>query len=303
MNSELDLSESHPKSTPSCPLCAGREQGLRFSDKGYKVLVCRKCGLLFIHPYPPDGSQVHLRVASNNGAQIRVLDAEQQYRLEVQYYKKYFPLIAQECEKAKAILDVGCGTGYLLERLSIYPSLYRAGIELNSARAEFAKKISKCEIYQVPIEEFASPTKFDVIAMINVISHIPSFDGLFHSLRSLLAENGRLILKVGEMASDAQKGDLTDWGIPDHVHFLGLNTLSYICQKYRFQVVKHDRIPLSADIFTQDRWRAPSRTPWKNVVKQVVSRAPMALPILATWYDLTHGKRAFSSFIVLSVQS
>ena len=92
-----------------------------------------------------------------------------------------------------------------------------------------------CDIYQVPIEEFPRDKKFDVISMINVFSHVPYFDRLYQSIHSLLNENGKVILKTGELRSDVRKQDIFDWGIPDHVHFLGARYDRFYLSQVQFQ--------------------------------------------------------------------
>jgi len=286
--------------TPVCPLCNMLNNEERFSERGYKVFVCNVCGLFFINPYPSKNENVRDRVGEYNYDNLEIPDSQKQRHNEVEYYKRYFPLIGQECENADSVLDVGCGTGYLLERLSIYPNLFRAGIELNTARAEIAKKVSGCEIHQIPIEEFPNDKKFDVIIMINVFSHIPHFDSLYQSIRLLLKENGKIILKTGELHNDVRKRDIFDWGIPDHVHFLGLNTIDFICRKYKFKICKHVRIPLSEELFLPSTWKLRGRSAFRNRIKGIVAYTPFALPFIAKLYDITHEKRIYSSFIVLS---
>ena len=151
-------------------------------------------------------------------------------------------MVAKACEGAKSVLDVGGGSGYLLQQLGANPALSRCGIELNEDRAKMARNISGCVIHQVPIEQFTSDEKFDVIIMMNVLSHIHSHDDLFNSLRSLLSDNGKLILKVGEFSKEPKRTDVRDWEIPDHLHFLGHNTINYICDKYGFRIDTHDRV-------------------------------------------------------------
>jgi len=264
--------------------------------RNYDLVSCIKCELFFINPYPKDA---HKHVLNYNYDKLEILDVDKHCLAEIQFLKKYFNMIAQEVRGAKAVLDVGCGTGHLLEQLSIYSNMIRIGIELNQERATVARKISGCKIYQVPIEEFSTNTKFDVIILINVLSHIPSFDKLFSKLRSNLQPNGKVILKVGENKRSIKKTDIFDWGIPDHLHFLGLNTIDFICRKYNFKICKHQRIPLRYDLFSPSRFKTPGRSKVRNVIKQLIVYTPFILPMLARIYDIVKGKRIYSSFIIL----
>ncbi|MCX5676456.1 MAG: class I SAM-dependent methyltransferase [Planctomycetota bacterium] len=285
---------------PKCPLCQGEESQTRFSDKGYQVRQCGTCHLFFIDPYPKSADAQHTRVETYQYDDLQVADADKHYRAEVVYYGEHFAKVEEECRDAKAVLDVGCGTGRLLQLLGErHPQMDRAGIELNSARAGLARQKAGCEIHQAPIEEFSSKRKFDVILMMNVLSHIPTFDGLFRSVRGLLNPGGKFILKVGELQDDVQRGDLFDWGIPDHLHFLGLDTIDFAARQYGFRVARHDRAPTSRELFSRTRWKMPGRSALRDAVKQVVAHVPLALPALAKGHDWKHGRRVFSSLIVL----
>ncbi len=284
----------------ACPLCNKQENEKCFSERNHDVLACKNCGLFFIHPY---GSNDHEKVSTYDWDNLEIVDPAKHYVSSKSYYKKkYLSFIRSECTTAKSILDVGCGTGSLLELLyDENPNIRRVGIELNAERAEFAKKVSNCEIYQIPIEKFIYDSKFDVITMINVLSHIPSIDNLFSSICNLLATDGKLILKVGEMAVDVKKDAKFDWGIPSHLHFLGTDTMQFICNKYGFDIIRHERQPLSVDMFSFSRWFTPGRSPIRNIVKRVIALTPFALLILRMLYDIRYGKKTYSSFIVISL--
>lgn len=283
-----------------CPLCYSRNYERRFSEKGYDLLVCQECELLYINPYPTDIDTRRTMVAEHSFEEIEILDANKHYLAEKQYYQSYWPFFEHECCDAKSILDVGCGTGHLLEKLIKFPDLVRVGIELNSDRASLARKNSKCEIHQVPIEVFSCSRKFDVITIMNVLSHIPSFSELLTSVKSLMSEKGKLILKVGEFSKDVEKGDVFGWGIPDHMHFLGTKTINVICEKYDFDIIRHDRIPLSDEIFTRERFETRGRSRVRNAIKMIIARMPFALSQMKAFYDLRHKDKVFSSLFVLT---
>jgi cyclopropane fatty-acyl-phospholipid synthase-like methyltransferase len=196
------------------------------------------------------------------------------------------------------VLDVGCGTGRLLELIAGQPEIERVGIELNRSRAEFARRISRCEIHEVPIEKFECRQPFDVIFMMNVFSHV-HIDPFFSAVHRLLQDQGKLILKVGEVTRTVSKHATHDWGIPDHLHFLGMRTASILAQKYGFRITRHDRWPHSQELFAASTWQAPGRSRLRNLVKRTVAGVPGALPVLAKAYELWHGQTIYTSLIVM----
>jgi SAM-dependent methyltransferase len=295
----IKASELAARPAPACPLCEARDNKRLFTQRGYDLLACQACELLFIDPYPrPDDYQAH--EAQYDFEEIKILDPARSYASQVSYYNELFPLISEECKDAKALLDVGSGPGNLLERLSVYPGLYREGIELNTRRAAYARQIAGCPIHEVPVEQFRSDRKYDVITMINVLSHIPSYDTLFKSLHALLQPKGRLILKVSEAKKDVRRWNMPDWEIPDHLHFLGLRTIDFICEKYGFAVAKRLRTPFVDEFFSPRRWKQTGRSNVRNVIKRGVAATPLALPLLRRLYGIFPGDKVFLSFIVLT---
>ena len=284
---------------PVCPLCKAQDNEERFVDHGYSLRLCHMCELSFIHPYPEIDAQ-HRRVSVGQYEEIELLDPSRRYLSEIAYFKRRFPMIAEECRGARSVLDVGCGTGHLLERLSVFPELHRQGLELNAAPAEYARRVANCEIHQIPLEEFKANSKFDVITMINVFSHIPTFDGLFNSARSLLQPGGKLILWTSEMGRGATRWSQFVWGIPDDLHFLGLRTLDFACQKYHFKITRRTRIAYADEVFLPSRWKQAGRSRFRNTIKYAVAATPLALPALKVLYNALVGKELFLSFIVLT---
>ncbi len=284
---------------PACPLCGSANNDLAFCDDGCALRVCDNCELFFVDPYPSSAWQ-HQQVSSGRHAEIEILDCARRHEGERLYYERHFASISQECADATSLLDVGCGTGHLLERFAGRPRLYRAGIELNPEAAEFAERVAGCEIFRVPLEEFRTARTFDVITMINVFSHIPSFDPMFRSLRSLLAPGGKLILRTSEMSRNVSRWNQMHWGIPDDLHFLGLRTLEFICAKYGFAIARRIRTPFEDELSRVSRWQQMGRSRVQNAVKKIATRLPGALRGIRKIYTSCVGQRLFISLIVLT---
>jgi len=282
----------------TCPLCSERDAQYRFSERGYNLMQCSRCHLFYIDPYPRAVENHHKIVESYAYDDLKILDAKNYYAAEVGFYRDYFGPISEQVNGASSFLDVGCGTGRLLE-LFVGRNLYRAGIELNHSRAAFARSVAKCEIFEQPIEEF-SGQRFDAIGLINVLSHIPSLAGLFVKLKSLLSDHGKLIIKTGELQSHVKKAALHDWGIPDHLQFLGADTAAFIAQNYGLHLQICKRIPLSEEIFSLNTWTAKGRNPLRNAVKSAAVHLPGALRVMRSCYEFIHHESVMSSFLVFT---
>jgi Cyclopropane fatty acid synthase and related methyltransferases len=264
-------------------------------------MACGVCELFFIDPYPRDIDRQHEVVATQAYEDFQLLETAKHYEYEVNFYRNYFELILRECADARSILDVGCGCGHLLERLAARSDLYRAGVELNRQRAAQARRVARCEVFDIPIEDFPATRRFDVITLINVFSHIPGIDRLFEKLRSLLNDNGKIILRTGEMKKDVRKSAIFDWEIPDHLQFLGLNTLEFLAQKHGFEIQLGRRAALSKELFAPGTWRMKGRSVVRNRIKSLVAGISFALPLMEQFYELIHRSSVFSSFIVLRI--
>lgn len=285
-----------------CPLCASTATRRAFTDSGCEVRVCAVCELFFVHPRPSMAEQ-HRRVSSGDYPGIELLDCVHRYEGERLYYERHFDRIAQECAGARSILDVGCGTGNLLERLASGRNCFRMGIELNPAAARIARRVAQCDIVEIPFEAFRGGRTFDVITLVNVFSHVSSFDALFRSLRAALAPGGRVILRTTEMSPRVSRWNQVHWGVPDDLHFLGLNTLNYLCAMYGFTVARQARVPFENELFQRSRWQQMGRSRWHNIVKRVVTHVPGALTLACALYTAALGRRLFISFIVLTATS
>ncbi|HVB85820.1 MAG TPA: class I SAM-dependent methyltransferase [Candidatus Dormibacteraeota bacterium] len=285
-----------------CPLCRSTSSAHAFSDGGCELRVCNNCELFFVHPYPRAPEQ-HQRVSSGEYPGIELLDCARRYQGERFYYDRHFGPIAEETGGATSILDVGCGTGNLLERFAALPKCYRLGIELNPAAAHLARRVAGCEILELPFEEFRGDRRFDAITMVSVFSHVSSFDGMFGSLRRALAPGGRVIMRTTEMSRRVSRWNQAHWGIPDDLHFLGLNTLGYLCAKYGFTIARHVRVPFEQELFQKSRWQQMGRSRWHNALKRAAVRIPGSLPAMQKFYAAALGQRLFVSFIVLKADS
>ena len=98
----------------------------------------------------------------------------------------------------KSILDVGCGTGVLIEFLQKLKAKDITGIDISKKMIEIAaNKHKNCEFICNNILDWKTPKKFDTIIMYNCYPHLDNKLGLVEKIYKLLNPDGVFIVAHG----------------------------------------------------------------------------------------------------------
>lgn len=95
------------------------------------------------------------------------------------------------------ILDIGCGTGKLLEELQDYGQAF--GIDFNSRAIKFCRQRRLKLVYRDKFPSLRSSLRrktFDVITCLDVLEHIDDDTAALRTITKLLRPGGRLIMTV-----------------------------------------------------------------------------------------------------------
>jgi O-antigen biosynthesis protein len=153
-------------------------------------------------------------------------------------------------DRPQRVLDVGCSTGYLAERLQQRGATV-VGLDLDERAAELARRfcaevhIGDVETMELPFE----PASFDAIVCGDLIEHVRDPQALLARLRPFLSPGGRLVLSTPNIANWAIRLSLlfgrfryTEWGILDrtHMHFFTRKTLRESLEASGYRVVAFD---------------------------------------------------------------
>ena len=148
------------------------------------------------------------------------------------------------------VLDVGCSTGYLAERLQQRGATV-VGLEMDERAAGLACRfceavhVGNIETMDLPFE----PESFDTIVCGDLIEHLRDPQAVLARLRPLLKPEGRLVLSTPNVANWAMRLGLlfgrfryTDWGILDrtHTHLFTRKTLHECLESAGFRIVEFD---------------------------------------------------------------
>lgn len=113
-------------------------------------------------------------------------------RYYYEYLKKY-----KKTWKNADVLEIGCGTGWLLGMIKKEGATHVEGIEPSKKNVKIIKKyFKKIKIHPIKFEEFKSKQKFDLILGVMVFNHIKNLDKSFSKLSYLLKDKGELQIIV-----------------------------------------------------------------------------------------------------------
>jgi SAM-dependent methyltransferase len=99
--------------------------------------------------------------------------------------------------EGQSVLDVGCGTGWLLHLLGQNGATRLVGVEPSHYAALAAQYYPEAEINRSTFEDFSSNEKFDLITLVMSTEVIDDLGVAFTKCTSLLKDAGRIVLCKG----------------------------------------------------------------------------------------------------------
>ena len=145
-------------------------------------------------------------------------------------YESQYGKLVQSFSLGTKVLDIGCGSGYLLSWLAKKPGLVLTGVDLSDNQIQIARKKLPGTIHLECSDAknfcHTHPEMFNVIFCLDVLEHLEKEElmGFLEVLRKALVPTGVLVCKVPNMANmlsiSVRYADLT--------HEIGFTSLSLL---------------------------------------------------------------------------
>lgn len=105
--------------------------------------------------------------------------------------QRYFP-------QAQSMLEVGCGTGFVLTGLrQAFPHLRLVGAELHAGGlAHASRRLPEIDLLQFDARLIPYAQEFDVVGAFDVLEHIVADDGVLSEMRMAVRPGGGILLTV-----------------------------------------------------------------------------------------------------------
>ena len=156
--------------------------------------------------------------------------ATQEFALRATF-KRLLQNLAERRMTGGALLEVGCGYGYLLDEARPYFDR-RVGTEFSVEGAEIARATG-AEVFVGGIEQISVERKFDCIVAIQVIEHVYQPMPFVKQLMRRAQPGGHIVVATPDIGGVLRKAMGRHWPsfkVPEHVGYFDFGTLSQLME-------------------------------------------------------------------------
>lgn len=228
-----------------CALCGGNDFRPALNCEGFSYVRCGSCGLVQINPQPFP-KEIAARYGEAHGGDYLSYELNNEANFlrlqELALADAGFFSLEKEVLKNSSpprIIDVGCATGTLLEKLRERGWIC-SGVEI-SPSAEYAREKRGLDVRSAPLEKCGFPDgSFDALLASHLIEHLNDPALFVSEAYRVLGPEGRVYITTPNIAGFQARLFRERWrsAIFDHLYLFSLKTLSRLLEKHGFVIEK-----------------------------------------------------------------
>jgi len=222
----------------SCYNCRPPDSSFYASENGFNLMKCCGCGLLYVNPRPNDEEIREAHELGEHGG-ARTLNVTETFVSSK--IPTYLKVLSDIYEDGRALagttwLDIGCGHGEFLCALKEFTKgkIVARGIEPNGYKQQSARS-RQLDVSYFDLDKHES--KYDVISLLNVYSHLPDPIASLGNWKRLLNNNGEMLFETGDTANFPSADHYRPFCLPDHLSFPSEEIVLDVLRRVGFQVV------------------------------------------------------------------
>lgn len=238
----------------NCPLC-GKKENLIAKRTGLAELRANWLKSFGFDPFPSDYSQGHVDKKKCAACHLEFFDppfyGDADFYAKISknawYYEQSkweFDVAADIVSRMKPmdLLEIGCGNGFFLEKISSL-GLNVEGVDIN------IDAVASCKTRGLNVEAtnvFDITKTYDMVVLFQVLEHMENAKELFEHLASkLVRPGGYLIIAVPDPDGYLKEMDINLLDMPPHHNSCwGLETFKHLHTQFGFEFVEQKKEPL-----------------------------------------------------------
>lgn len=250
---------------------------------------CYDCSVIFSDKYTKESFDP--KVVYNNFYKNEIAG---RFNFGIEFIVKLFRLyrafkVFTIYPKAKSILDIGSGRGFMLYFLKKFFGYHTAiGTQIEAASLKFSREKLGLDIYGEDLLKIDLKEKqFDLVTIWHVLEHVRDPEAYIETIYRLLNDNGRLVIEVPNFDSWTRRFSGKYWlglDLKYHLCFFSCASLSRLLQKDNFKVTLVHTFSLEYSTFIS--------------TQSIASRLTNSDQLIFNWL---RGQERLSSAVVINI--
>ena len=243
-----------------CPVCGHEDMKPYLECKDnfatqeiFSLVQCRECGFVLTQDFPSENEIGRYydvpEYISHTDTQKGIINTLYHWARKIALKSKSKIVQKYATKQNGMLLDIGCGTGYFLNRMKqlkwIVTGIEKAESPRNYAKEKFGLNCQASDyLFDIPAQ-----TK-DVITMWHVLEHLEQLNKTMAILHKILRNDGVAIIALPNRKSyDAEhyKSDWAAYDVPRHLWHFSPDDFELLANKHSFELV--DVKPMYFDAF------------------------------------------------------
>lgn len=223
------------------------------SKEDFQLVECTNCGFVMTQDFPSeDEIGKYYNVAdyvSHSDTKKGIVNRLYHLARTIALRSKSRIVKKYSEKKTGLLLDIGCGTGYFLNKMRCSQWVV-TGIEKDEGARRYAKEKFDLNTHEHDYLFQLMKGSKDVITMWHVLEHIERLDETLSKLYNILSDNGVLLIALPNKDSlDAQKYQeyWAAYDVPRHLWHFSPDNFELLANKYNFKLI--DKKPMYFDAF------------------------------------------------------
>jgi 2-polyprenyl-3-methyl-5-hydroxy-6-metoxy-1,4-benzoquinol methylase len=247
-----------------CPICGSDQKRQVLSRQfvttshsdfgdGYQVVICNECDFAYADEIQSQDA-LDAYYAGNTATAIELGRANSDLQFSEQEHHKdqhnnSLSYILPFLSKTSRIIDIGCGSGHLLNLIVNNGFQEVWGLDPSPIASEIARKRYGLSVFQGSLLDELDIGKFDFMILSHVLEHIEDVNIFLLKLKNILTPQGLVYIEVPDaynfsLSADPALGlcdvhlkDIFVQFTPEHINFFSTNSLENLMRANGFENV------------------------------------------------------------------